>query len=321
MISVKSLRKEFVVKKKTDGNGWLSASSTSKIEAVKGISFDIAAGERVAFIGPNGAGKSTTLKMLSGILTPTSGKATVAGFTPWLSRQKLAYRIGLVFGQRSQLWYHLAVQESLGLIAKIYGVADEIYARHLEELTDLFDLGALLGRPVKTLSLGQRMRCEIAASLVHQPDILFLDEPTIGLDVTAKAELRDHLRQLSQRRGTTIILTSHDTADIEQICDRVILINHGEKLVDTDISSMRREYLKTKILDFAVTEEMPSVAPLEGVSVQIGKHKISAEIDPAVVPVATLIAHVMKTATIQDLQIHDTKLEDIIMHIYRNSRA
>jgi ABC-2 type transport system ATP-binding protein len=319
MIKVENLKKEFFVKKKPGGARWFTRAKRQTVSAVKCISFDITPGERVAFIGPNGAGKSTTLKMLSGILTPTSGTATVAGFTPWTERKKLAYHIGLVFGQRSQLWYHLPVRESLDLIAKIYNVDEKTYAAQLAELTRIFDLSALLDRPTKTLSLGQRMRCEIAASLVHQPKVLFLDEPTIGLDVAAKAELRDHLRALSQNRGTTIILTSHDTADIEQICDRVILINHGEKLIDTGIDDMRRSYLRTKRLHFTTAEETPGIGALDHAQFKTEKHAVTVEIDPQQVPVAAVISHVMKTSTVQDMQIHDTELEDVIMHIYKNA--
>lgn len=258
-IIVEDLKKDFMIRKPTGRRFMFATYEKAVTTAVKGIGFKIAAGERVAFIGPNGAGKSTTLKMLSGILQPTSGHAMVAGFVPWQARRKLAYEIGLVFGQRSQLWYHLPVRQSFDLLGKIYGLDRQVYADQLIHLQKTFHLAPLLDQQVKSLSLGQRMRCEIAASLLHKPKILFLDGPTIGLDVTTKAELRDHLCTLGETDGTTIILTSHDTADIEKICRRVILINNGEKLIDTSLESMRKQYLRQKRLVFVTEQEHPSL--------------------------------------------------------------
>jgi ABC-2 type transport system ATP-binding protein len=210
--------------------------------AVDRVGFTIAPGERVALIGPNGAGKSTTLKMLTGLLYPSSGTARVAGFVPWTERRRLAYEIGIVFGQRSQLWYHLKVRDSFELLGKIYGLAAPLYRARTCELADVLRIEALLDEPVRTLSLGQRMRCEIAAALLHAPKILFLDEPTIGLDVTAKALLREHLKRLAEAEDTVILLTSHDTGDIEQICARVILVNNGRVLVDKSLDDLRSAF-------------------------------------------------------------------------------
>jgi ABC-2 type transport system ATP-binding protein len=210
--------------------------------AVDGISFTIEAGERVAFIGPNGAGKSTTLKMLAGLLYPTSGSARVAGYVPWDERRRLAFDIGIVFGQRSQLWYQLCVRDSFDLLAKIYGLEPQSYRTRAAHVADVLRIGAFLDAPVKSLSLGQRMRCEIAAALLHGPKILFLDEPTIGLDVTAKALLREHLRHLAEAEDTVILLTSHDVGDIEHICERVILVNHGRVLVDQPLEALRASF-------------------------------------------------------------------------------
>lgn len=319
-IVVEDLKKDFVARSKTGRKFW-SRTQRVMVPAVKGISFDIAKGERVAFIGPNGAGKSTTLKMLSGILQPTSGHAIVAGLVPWESRQKLAYHIGLVFGQRSQLWYHLPVRQSFDLLGKIYGLDSAAYKLSLENLTQLFNLTPLLDRPVKSLSLGQRMRCEIAASLLHGPQILFLDEPTIGLDVTTKAELRDHLRRISEVSGTTIILTSHDTADIEEICDRVILINHGEKLIDMPLREMQRNYLRKKQLRFVTAEEAPHLSLPDLAKVSVDRHTLVVEIDPEQIPVADVINQVMQSLTIHDVAIHDQELEDVIRHIYTKGVA
>jgi ABC-2 type transport system ATP-binding protein len=319
-IIVENLSKDFMARRIVKG-GFRCKSELVAVSAVKDISFTIDKGERVAFIGPNGAGKSTTLKMLSGILYPSGGHATVAGLVPWEKRRELARHIGLVFGQRSQLWYHIPVRQSLDLLGKIYDLDRSEYTSQLAMLTDIFSLEELLDRPVKSLSLGQRMRCEIAASLLHKPQILFLDEPTIGLDVTTKAELRDHLKAISVTHGTTIILTSHDTADIEEICDRVILINHGEKLIDTSLDEMRKRYLKNKQLRFVTAEEFPDVAFTGDVEASVEPHTLIVEADPAKTPVAELIAHVLKKVTVHDMSISDQSLEDVIMQIYTEART
>ena len=319
-IIVENLRKEFLTRRRVPENRFFNRFETVPVAAVKDISFTITKGERVAFIGPNGAGKSTTLKMLSGILYPSSGHATVAGLTPWENRQKLAYHIGLVFGQRSQLWYHLPVRQSFDLLGKIYGLDDDVYADQLEKLTANFDLGILLDRPVKSLSLGQRMRCEIAASLLHQPEILFLDEPTIGLDVTTKAELRDHLKNISKQYGTTILLTSHDTADIEEICDRVILINNGEKLIDTSLNDMRKQYLRHKQITFVTAEETPLFTAENGVVSRAESHRLTLDVDPDVISIPTVISRVLSNTTVHDMTVADQELEEVIKHIYNGAK-
>jgi ABC-2 type transport system ATP-binding protein len=320
MIIVDALCKDFTARRKLAQPSFFRRTEEISISAVKNITFAIKAGECVAFIGPNGAGKSTTLKMLSGILHPSSGHATVAGFVPWQDRKKLAYEIGLVFGQRSQLWYHLPVWQSFDLLGKIYGLDTEQYQAQLVRLEKAFHLAPLLDQPVKNLSLGQRMRCEIAASLIHNPRILFLDEPTIGLDVSTKAELRQHLCRLSEENGTTIILTSHDTADIEEICHRVILINHGEKLIDMSLTAMRQNYLRQKLLVFTTAEEMPRMDLPQAVKITSEAHRLLVEIDPALTPVAQVIGMALSTLTIHDVAVGDVPLEDVIKHIYAEAR-
>jgi ABC-2 type transport system ATP-binding protein len=224
VISVRGLRKQYRYAKR--GRGLIGALRGAVvpehqiIDAVDGISFEIAAGERVAIIGPNGAGKSTTLKILSGILEPTAGSARVFDLTPWKERKALAYRIGVVFGQRSQLWAELPARDSFALLQRIYDQDKATFARRLDALVERFALGDLLAQPVQRMSLGQRMRCEIVASLLHAPDLLFLDEPTIGLDITAKAAIRDFITEQAGSEGQTVVLTSHDTRDIELVCDR-----------------------------------------------------------------------------------------------------
>ncbi len=321
MIVVNKLGKDFTARKPAGRGLFFQRYEKTVVSAVRDISFSISAGERVAFIGPNGAGKSTTLKMLSGILNPTSGEATVAGLVPWQARQQLAYQIGLVFGQRSQLWYHLPVRQSYELLGRIYGLSEADFQEQLQHLILTFNLGPLIDQQVKSLSLGQRMRCEIAASLLHRPKILFLDEPTIGLDVTTKAELRDHLSQLSDNAGTTIILTSHDTADIEKICQRVILINHGEKLIDTTLDQMRRKYLVQKQIVLTTEEESPSLVVEGALKTETQPHRFLIEINPQVTPVAKVISLALEALTVLDVSVSDVPLEEVIKHIYTEARA
>jgi len=231
IITVRDLRKTFQTKRKQPGLvGSLKAvvkPELQTVEAVKGISFELEPGELLAFIGPNGAGKSTTIKMLTGILYPSSGQASVLGLTPWKDRRKLAYRIGSVFGQKPQLWYHLPPADTFHLFARIYELDEAAFKERLSFLVEAFDIGDLLHTPVRKLSLGQRMKCEIAASLLHRPQVIFLDEPTIGLDVVAKQQIRDTIKLLHERDGATIFLTSHDAGDMESLCKRVIVVNYG----------------------------------------------------------------------------------------------
>jgi ABC-2 type transport system ATP-binding protein len=228
---------------------------TERVMAVDGVSLRIEAGERVAFIGPNGAGKSTTLKILAGILYPDSGNVTVDGLVPWRDRNALGHRIGTVFGQRSQLWYQLPARATLELLGHVYELPRDVLRTRLDALVHAFALEPLLDRPVRQLSLGERMRCEVAASLLHAPRILFLDEPTIGLDVTAKATIRDLLQRRATEDGTTLLLTSHDTGDIEEVCDRVVIIHRGRILLDTSIDELKRRYLTTR--QVTVTAQAP----------------------------------------------------------------
>jgi ABC-2 type transport system ATP-binding protein len=291
------------------------------IPAVSDLSFEIAAGERVAFIGPNGAGKSTTLKILTGILDPTSGHAEVAGLVPWQRRRQLAMHIGIVFGQRSQLWYHLPVRSSLDLIAAIYSIDAGTYLSRLARLSESFEIVDLLDRPVSQLSLGQRIRTEIVAALLHAPAILLLDEPTIGLDVTAKAALRDHLNALSREERTTVLLTSHDTGDIERICERVILIDHGRLLLDLPLERVRREFLKTRSIVLATDEEHPSL-DLPGVTtVGAEPYRLSLAVDIATTPVERVVETALTRLSLRDIVIENPPLEAVIAALYRGEAA
>ncbi|MGA2551368.1 MAG: ATP-binding cassette domain-containing protein [Burkholderiaceae bacterium] len=292
----------------------------SPFTAVDAIDFSIASGERVAFIGPNGAGKSTTLKMLTGILQPTSGNAEVAGFVPWKQRQKLASEIGIVFGQRSQLWYHLPVRDSFELLSKIYDVSRAAYSIRLAYIVEILRIESLLDQPVKSLSLGQRMRCEIAATLLHKPKILFLDEPTIGLDVTAKALLREHLKHLADSEETTILLTSHDTGDIEEICNRVILINDGRILLDKPLAELRSEFLSTKQITLVTDEEHPSADFGGAIVVSRDHHRVTLSVDQTRHPIDRVLSGALQQLSIRDVTIENAPLEAIIRDLYGGRR-
>lgn len=244
MIQVSHLRKTFRVARR--GAGFSQAVKAlfrreyEEIHALDDLSFTIRDGEMVGYIGPNGAGKSSTIKVLSGILTPDSGQCLVNGRTPWKDRVAHVKEIGVVFGQRTQLWWDVPVADSFELLKEIYTVPEKTYRENLEELTQLLDLGDLLRTPARQLSLGQRMRCEIAASLLHSPKILFLDEPTIGLDAVSKLAVRDFILRLNRERGTTVLLTTHDMQDIEALASRVLLIGRGKILLDGTLEDIRR---------------------------------------------------------------------------------
>jgi ABC-2 type transport system ATP-binding protein len=273
-------------------------------------------GERVAFIGPNGAGKSTTIKMLVGILYPTSGQAQVLGKTPWRKRQRLAYEIGAVFGQKSQLWYHLPPQDSFDLLARIYELDRSAYRQRLDYLVELFEIGDHLPVPVRKLSLGERMRCEIAASLLHRPRILLLDEPTIGLDVVVKQRIRDLILDLNQQEGVTIFLTSHDAGDVEVLCKRAMVINHGEIIYDGRVSTLKRDYMHTKTISLKLGEPWQG---FDGPGVHVLKHKgygIKLQVDTAATAIEEVVGRLLAQYAIVDINVDNPPMEEIIARIY-----
>jgi len=295
------------------------APRSESVVAVDQLSFSIAPGERVAFIGPNGAGKSTTLKMLAGILRPDGGDVRVLGLVPSQQRHELAFQIGTVFGQRSQLWYQLPPRDTFHLLGRVYEVDPRVHRQRLDALTSVFDLGALVDTPVRHLSLGERMRCEIVASLLHSPRIVFLDEPTIGLDVSAKAAIRDLLRVESERQGVTLLLTSHDTGDMESVCDRVIVIHRGRLLWEGSIAALRRSYLKVKRVTLWSESEHLDLA-LPGVRVlSSGSHRTEIEITPEVTPLGQVVDAALRQATIRDMVIEDAPLDEIIRALYADA--
>lgn len=284
--------------------------------AVAGISFDVEAGERLAYIGPNGAGKSTSIKMLTGVLHPTAGDATVLGLTPWKRRRELARRIGTLFGQRSQLWFQLPPRQTYSLLARIYGLSRIEERRSVGELGELLDAAHLLDRGVRTLSLGERMRCELVASLLHRPEVLFLDEPTIGLDLVAKARFRDLILRINDERGTTVLLTSHDVSDIEQVARRVIVINHGRLIYDDRVSRMRRALINTKIVDvrFSVPPGPLAVAGAEVAKLsELGAKLV---VDTNEHPIRVVLDHLLERYPVVDISVTDPPLEEIVSHIY-----
>ena len=310
-------------------------------EAVKRISFSLEPGEVLAFIGPNGAGKSTTIKMLTGILYPSSGMAHVLGLIPWQQRQKLAYRISSVFGQKTQLWYHLPPQDTFNLLAHIYELDMSEYRKRRAFLVEVFDIAAYMQTAARKLSLGERMRCELAASLLHKPEIVFLDEPTIGLDVIAKQRIRDLIGQLNQEEQLTVFLTSHDAGDIEQVCRRAIVINHGDIILDAPVATLKRDYLKAKTLELLLDEPVEALVKTDAESglqrlsvqtpnsiheelhdtggVEILKAKgreLTLKIDIARSPLEPIIAAIMQRCHILDMTITDPPMEEIIAAIY-----
>ena len=316
-IEVKELEKTFAVRVQ-EGSRLKSLFSpvVRQVAAVKGVSFSVERGEMLAFIGPNGAGKSTTIKMLTGILYPSGGHASVLGLTPWENRQVLSRRIGSVFGQKSQLWFHLPPRDTFRLLSHIYELDEAEFRSRLNRMIEVFELGELLATPVRKLSLGQRMRCEIAACLLHKPEVLFLDEPTIGLDVVAKRKIRELISQINKEEGVTVFLTSHDTGDIESLCKRVMVINHGEVILDTSPQMLRREYLRHKIIGVLLDRHIDHFS-FPGVETL--KHKgggLKLKVDTSVSTIDDVYSALRTRGSLVDIYIADPSLEEVIEEIY-----
>jgi ABC-2 type transport system ATP-binding protein len=286
------------------------------VEAVKNITFTVNAGERLAFIGPNGAGKSTTIKMLVGILYPTGGSAQVLGMVPWKQRERLSYKIGAVFGQKSQMWYHLPPVDSFDLLYHIYELDRSAYQQRLAYLVELFEIEPYLNTPVRKLSLGERMRCEIAAALLHRPQILFLDEPTIGLDVVVKQRIRDLILSLNRDEGVTVFLTSHDAGDVEVLCRRAMVINHGEVIYDALVNDLKHNFLRTKTISLKLGTEWQAI---EVPGVNVVKHKgygVKLEVDIDRVSIEAVMTKILARNQIVDITIDEPPMEEIITQIY-----
>jgi len=321
VISVKNLSKDFSFPVKNEKVGWfknLFFPEIRKIIAVSKISFEVQKGERIAFIGPNGAGKSTTIKMLTGILFPTMGEINILGLSPEKDRKKLAYKIGTVFGQRSQLIANLPLTDSLEFFGVMYDMTDEQIKNRIVELTKIFSLESFIDQPVRKLSLGQRMRAEIAVSLIHKPEIIFLDEPTIGLDVVAKKSLRDLLLKINKEEQTTIFLTSHDVGDIESLCNRTIIINHGVVIKDLPTEDLNKTFLNEKYIDIVpVTnfEEFPTLPEgLEYFCKDSNKITLHAKLDK--ISAKESLKKLLDIFDIEDIDIYYADLESVIRNIY-----
>ena len=286
------------------------------VEALKDVSFSLERGELLGFIGPNGAGKSTTIKILSGILRPDSGSCEIDGLTPWRSRVQHVARIGVVFGQRTQLWWDLPVIDGLDLLRAIYGIEEARYRKVRDELVGLMRLEKLLDQPVRQLSLGQRMRCEIAAAMLHEPSILFLDEPTIGLDAPSKLAVRDFVKRLNRDRGVTVILTTHDMHDIEALAERVIVIGHGKILADSPFEALRANVLRERRLYVDFASEAPALS-IPGVTERARDGRsLELAFDPAVTPAPALIAQIAGAHAVEDVHVEEPLIEEVIAKFY-----
>jgi len=324
IVDVQALSKTFSRRVRRPGLGGALGSlwrpRWETIRAVGELSLGMEDGDTLALIGPNGAGKSTTIKILTGIMHPTSGEARVLGLVPWQQRGVLSMNIATVFGQRSQLWYHLPAGETFDLLANIYEIPPAEYRARRDEMVRRFELAPLLGTAVRKLSLGQRMRCEIAASLLHRPRILFLDEPTIGLDVIAKQQIRVLIRELNREEGVAVLLTSHDAGDIEHLCKRVIVINHGTKVFDDRVSALRRRYLRRKVIDLRLSETVDALPTLPGVEVLKARgFGVKLEVDTDTQPIERVLA-ALGGLPIADITIEDPPMEEIIAAMYRDQR-
>lgn len=336
MIEVKNVSKNFVAPKKYPGlkgaiKGLFSNEKITK-EAVKDISFTIEKGEIVGYIGSNGAGKSTTIKMMTGILTPTKGECLVDGINPSQKRKENAKNIGVVFGQRTQLWWDLPLSESFTILKEIYDVSDKDYEERMEFLNRVLELQDFFDKPVRTLSLGQRMRADLGAALLHNPKVLYLDEPTIGLDLVVKDNIREAIKEINEKYQTTVILTTHDIGDIEELCSRIIIIDEGKKIYDGSLAKLKdvygtkrkvsmeiRQPEKVKALDLGKVLGMES-ADYE-VEYEEENSNYSVTFDKHKVQVPQILSAIMEVTEVKDIQIQETELAEIVKEIYSRGSA
>jgi len=320
-ITVDNLSKTFRVAERQPGT-WgalrgLVQRHTRIVRALDGISFSLEPGELVGYIGPNGAGKSTTIKILAGIMVPDSGECLVLGRVPWLERVANVRQIGVVFGQRTQLWWDLPVVESFELLRDIYRVSQTSYAQKRDELVDTLALGPFLDVPVRQLSLGQRMRCDLAAALLHSPSLLYLDEPTIGLDAISKLAVRDFVRRLNRERGVTVILTTHDMDDIEALCSRVLLINQGHILYDGALETLRAKVSPEREMIVELQQPDEELGDLSAKIVRRDGQRVHLRFDPRQVSAAELIGAISARHAIRDLMVQNPPIEETIARLYR----
>ncbi|WP_194897172.1 ABC transporter ATP-binding protein [Catenulispora pinisilvae] len=311
IIEAEHLSKTYTLRKKT---GRLKRERTT-VEAVRDLNLAVAEGELLGYIGPNGAGKSTSIKMFTGILSPSAGRLRVAGLEPIRDRKQLARRIGVVFGQRTTLWWDLPLRDSFALLHRMYAVPDARFAANLKRLVALLELEPLLDTPVRQLSLGQRMRGDLAAALLHDPAVLYLDEPTIGLDVTSKAVVREFLAELNREQGTTIVLTTHDLDDIERLCRRVVVVDHGTVAYDGELDTLRARVAADRTLVVDLAEPVPAIAvPGAAVTRIDGPRQWLAF--PAEANAAALVADIAERYELLDVSIRDADIEEVIRNLY-----
>jgi ABC-2 type transport system ATP-binding protein len=323
LISVQALEKKFRIVKPRKGafsaikNLLFPEYSIKK--ALNSISFEIEEGELVGYIGPNGAGKSTTVKLLSGILTPDAGDVRVLGKSPWKHRQEIVRHLGVVFGQKTQLWWDIPVIESFKLLRDIYRIPQKEYAQTLDLLVATLDLSHLLNTPVRQLSLGQRMRSDIAASLIHSPKILFLDEPTIGLDAVSKLSVRDCIRRLNKEKKVTILLTTHDMDDIESLCTRVLILNEGRIFLDGTLHELRKTILPERRLVVDLVNQNDSIHDVGADVIKQEGHRVWFSYNPELVSTPQLIAEVTRRYSISDLFVENPPIEEIVAKLYKTA--
>ena len=324
MIEVQHLSKTFYVRRRESGLKNAAAALFKKREpvpALQDVSFSVADGEMVGYIGPNGAGKSTTIKVMTGVLTPDDGICRIDGRTPWKERKAHVARIGVVFGQRSQLWWDLPVNDSFDLIRDIYRVPEDRYRKNVRELSEMLSLGEILRTPARQLSLGQRMRCEIAASLLHDPKVLFLDEPTIGLDAASKLAVREFIRSLNRTRGTTILLTTHDMQDIEALTRRIILIGKGRILLDGPLEDLKETLSPVRTVIASGREKAGALSLPEGVSLLSrqgeGNVRLTLSADTRLSPVPALIESLSRQMELSDLSVEQASMDEVVLSLYK----
>lgn len=328
MIELSHIQKTFRVARRSAGMREAARAlfrrEYTEVRALDDISFTIGDGEMVGYIGPNGAGKSSSIKVMSGILTPDAGSCVIDGCVPWRDRRKHVANIGVVFGQRSQLWWDVPVIDSFELIRDIYRVEETVYRQSLDELTELLDLGEILRTPTRQLSLGQRMRCEIAASLIHRPRILFLDEPTIGLDAVSKLAVREFIRRINRERGTTVILTTHDMQDIEALTERILLIGRGRILLDGSLEALKARHsaLRQITVVYAPGTLSPAARPLPCGITLSGQSEGRAvfAVDTDTLSVSSAIEALTREIDVRDLSVTGQSTDELVVSLYEEFR-
>lgn len=318
VIEIKNLSRSFKIQKSNDNFlKYLFKREYRTVEAVKDVNFSIKAGELVGFIGPNGAGKSTTIKMMTGIIVPSAGEISVLGNIPYKNRKDNAKNIGVLFGQRSQLWWDLPVSDTFKLLKKIYKIPDDVFQENVNTYCKILGIDEFINQPVRQLSLGQRMRADICASLLHNPKILFLDEPTIGLDVVVKKQIRDMIRKINKEKGITVILTTHDMKDIEEICKRIIMIDKGQIIIDESVEDVKHKFKGNNTIHFVVNTapEKLDITSVEKIEID-GDGNIMVTYNPDLITSAKIIAEVSEKCEVLDISIKEPEIDDIIRNLY-----